>query len=171
MASSVTAALRASRTADGGFVIEGVEGGALRARPHAGGGYALEAGGRPFGTLEADSEGPGGWILRGGPSGDEECGRTTREAADGSGLPATVLLADGTCFRLEVAWGTPPEVRLLGLEGPGPYLRARLDEGRWRGDWTPAGLDLRRDRVLAALVGGELVRLGPADAREGADEE
>lgn len=149
-----------SGTADGGYVVEGVAGGALRARPH-GAGFVLEAGGAFEATLDAAPADAPGFILRGGPTGDEELGRTTRPDPAGEGTEGTtVLLADGRCFRLAVRWVPEAVVDLVGLEGPGEYLRARRDGEGWRATWSVAGAFLRGDRALEALFTAEIARLG-----------
>lgn len=149
-----------SGTADGGYVVEGVAGGALRARPR-GAGFVLEAGGTLEATLDpAPGEAPG-FLLRGGPTGDEELGRTTRPDPEGNAAEGTtILLADGRCFRLAVRWVPDAVVDLVGLEGPGEYLRARRTEGGWRATWSVAGSFLRGDRALEALFTAEIARLG-----------
>lgn len=167
MSSQAASGLRVSGTADGGYVVEGVAGGALRARPN-GAGFVLEAGGKFEATLDAAPAEAPGWILRGGRTGDEELGRTTRpdpagEAAEGT----TLLLADGRCFRLAVRWVPDAVVDLVGLEAPGEYLRARRADGGWRATWSVAGSFLRGDRALEALFTAEIARLGllgPADS-------
>lgn len=149
-----------SGTADGGYVVEGVMGGALRARPH-GAGFALEAVGRFEATLDPAPADAPGFLLRGGPSGDEELGRTTRPDPEGNAAEGTtILLADGRCFRLAVRWVPEAVVDLVGLEGPGEYLRARRVEGGWRATWSVAGSFLRGDRALEALFTAEIARLG-----------
>jgi hypothetical protein len=158
LSSNVTPGLRVSTTADGGYVVEGVEGGALRARPAGEGSFTLEAGGRPVGTLEPTPSPVAGWVLRGGASGDEELGRTTRpEDAPGSCHGTTVLLGDGRCFRLAVRWAPDAVVDLLGLEGPGEYVRARPAKGGWTAAWSAAGIFLRGDLALEALFAAELI--------------
>ena len=149
-----------SRTADGGYVVEGVAGGALRARPADGGAFLLEAGGRPAGTLGPVPSPASGWLLRGGASGDEELGRTTRaDEALGACGGTTVLLADGRCFRMVVRWVPDAVVDLVGLEGPAEFLRARPTGVGWAAVWSAAGTFLRGDVALEALFAAELVSL------------
>ena len=163
MSSHAISGLRVSRTADGGYVVQGVAGGALRARPHREG-FVLEVGGTLEATLDPAPADAPGWILRGGPTGDEELGRTTRPDPEGEAVEGTtILLADGRCFRLAVRWVPEAVVDLLGLEGPGEYLRARPAGGEWRATWSASGSFLRGDRALEALFTAEIARLGPQD--------
>jgi hypothetical protein len=149
-----------SSTADGGYVVEGVAGGALRVRPVAGGSHLVEAKGESVGTLDPAPSPTSGWVFRGGQSGDEELGRTTRpNDPPGACGGTTVLLADGRCFRLAVRWVPDAVIDLIGLEGPGEFLRARRSKDGWTAVWSPAGGFLRGELALETLFTAELARL------------
>jgi hypothetical protein len=151
-------------TSDGAFRLEEDSGWRVTASPGADRAVLSWEDGTVW-SLEEDKSGAGGFVLYAGESNDSPVlGRTTRGTAASEGFSVvSLLLEDGSLFRIVVRGLPRPRIELLSWEVDGAYLVASPDEDVWRIRRTPAGMEWKAGREALVLFGAEIL----AQARHG----